>query len=144
MQPDEIDWNIIDILQKEYVPNNSIARMLNISEGTVRARLKKLKSANIITVRALINPDALEQKLLVLIGMRIAESRLLEAKAEQVSRLENVLSVSIVSGHYDLVAEVLVDSNRGLVQFLTEQLSTVDGIVFSESYLTLKSYNKFV
>jgi Lrp/AsnC family transcriptional regulator for asnA, asnC and gidA len=144
MQPDEIDWKIIDILQKDYVPNNTIARMLHISEGTVRVRLKRLKSAGIIKVKALINPDTLEHKLLVLVGMRIAESRLLEAKAEQVSRLENVLSVSIVSGHYDLMAEVLVDSNRGLVQFLTGQLPTVTGIVYSESYLILKSYNKFV
>ena len=113
MQPDATDWKIIEILQKGYVPNNTIARELDISEGTVRARLKKLKDAGILEVKALINPDALENKQLAIIAMRVAESRLLESKAAEVARLENVLSVSIASGRYDLIAEVLVDSNRG-------------------------------
>jgi Lrp/AsnC family transcriptional regulator for asnA, asnC and gidA len=144
MQPDETDWKIINILQKSNVPNNSIAKKLDISEGTVRVRLKKLKDAGILAVKALINPEVLEHKQLALVAMRVSESRLLESKAKKVSALEDVLSVSIVSGRYDLVAEVLVDSNRGLVKFLTEELPHVEGILYSESYLMLKTYNKFV
>jgi len=144
MQPDETDWKIIDILKEGYVPNNTIARELGISEGTVRARLKKLKESGILQVRALINPDVLENKQLVLVAMRVAESKLLDLKAEELSHLPNVLSVSIASGRYDLVAEVLLDSNRGLVKFLTEELSTVEGILASESFIMLKNYGKYV
>ena len=144
MQPDDTDWKIISILKRGDVPNNTIARKLGISEGTVRARLKRLKEAGILQVRALINPDVLENKQLVIVAVRVAESKLLERKAEEVARLENVLSVSIASGRYDLIAEVLLDSNRGLVRFLTEELSTIEGILASESFIMLKSYNKFV
>ncbi|OHE66189.1 MAG: hypothetical protein A2Z99_06810 [Treponema sp. GWB1_62_6] len=144
MQPDETDWKIIRILQAGYAPNNTIARELGISEGTVRLRLKKLKEAGILEVKALINPDVLENQQLALVAMRVAESRLLERKAEEVAALESVISVAIASGRYDLLAEVLVDSNRGLVRFLTEQLSTVEGVISSESFLMLKSYGKFV
>jgi len=144
MQPDETDWKIINILKEGYVPNNTIARELGISEGTVRARLKKLKESGILQVRALINPDVLENKQLVLVAMRVAESKLLDLKAEELSHLPNVLSVSIASGRYDLVAEVLLDSNRGLVKFLTEELSTVEGILASESFIMLKNYGKYV
>jgi Lrp/AsnC family transcriptional regulator for asnA, asnC and gidA len=144
MELDETDWGIIRILQASWVPNNTIARELGISEGTVRLRLKKLREAGVLEVRALINPDVLANKQLAVIAMRVAESRLLETKAEEVSRLPNVLSVSIASGRYDLIAEVLVDSNRGLVRFLTEELSAVDGVVSSESFLMLKSWRKFV
>jgi len=144
MQPDATDWKIIEILQKGNVPNNTIARQLNISEGTVRGRLKKLRDAGILQVKALINPEVLEHKQLALVALRVTESRLLDLKAEEVSRLQDVLSVSITSGRYDLIAEVLVDSNRGLVRFLTEQLSTVEGVLSSESFLMLKSYRKYV
>lgn len=144
MQPDATDWKIIEILQKGYVPNNTIARQLDISEGTVRGRLKKLRDAGILQVRALINPEVLENKQVALVAMRVTESRLLDLKAEEVSHLQDVLSVSIISGRYDLIAEVLVDSNRGLVRFLTEQLSTVEGVLSSESFLMLKSYRKYV
>jgi Lrp/AsnC family transcriptional regulator, regulator for asnA, asnC and gidA len=144
MELDETDWSIIRILQNAWAPNNTIARELGISEGTVRARLKRLREAGVLEVRAVINPDVLANKQLAVIAMRVAESRLLETKAEEVSRLPNVLSVSIASGRYDLIAEVLVDSNRGLVRFLTEELSTVEGVVSSESFLMLKSWRKFV
>jgi len=144
MQPDDTDWKIISILKRADVPNNTIARKLGVSEGTVRARLKRLKEAGILQVRALINPDVLENKQLVIVAVRVAESKLLERKAEELARLENVLSVSIASGRYDLIAEVLLDSNRGLVHFLTEELSTIEGILASESFIMLKSYNKFV
>ncbi|HET6451431.1 MAG TPA: Lrp/AsnC family transcriptional regulator [Spirochaetia bacterium] len=144
MQPDDTDWRIISVLKTGDVPNNTIARKLGVSEGTVRARLKRLKEAGILQIRALINPDVLSNKQLVIVGIRVAESKLLERKAEELSGLENVLSVSIASGRYDLIAEVLVDSNRGLVRFLTEELSTIEGILASESFIMLKSYNKYV
>ena len=144
MQPDDTDWKIISILKRSDVPNNTIARKLGVSEGTVRARLKRLKEAGILQVRALINPDILENKQLVIVAVRVAESKLLERKAEELAKLENVLSVSIASGRYDIIAEVLLDSNRGLVHFLTEELSTIEGILASESFIMLKSYNKFV
>jgi Lrp/AsnC family transcriptional regulator for asnA, asnC and gidA len=144
MQPDQTDWKIIGILKEGYVPNNTIARKLGISEGTVRARLKRLKEAGILQIRALINPDVLENQQLVIVAIRVAESKLLERKAEELSRLSNVLSVSIASGRYDLIAEVLLDSNRGLVKFLTEELSTIEGILASESFIMLKSYQKYV
>jgi Lrp/AsnC family transcriptional regulator for asnA, asnC and gidA len=144
MQPDETDWKIISILKEGYVPNNTIALELGVSEGTVRARLKKLKEAGILQIRALINPDVLENKQLVIVAMRVAESKLLDRKAEELSHLKNVLSVSIASGRYDLIAEVLLDSNRGLVHFLTEELSQVEGILASESFIMLKNYGKYV
>jgi Lrp/AsnC family transcriptional regulator for asnA, asnC and gidA len=126
------------------VPNNAIARQLGVSEGTVRTRLKRLKEAGILQVRALINPDVLENQQLVVMALRVAEAKLLVRKAEERSRLENVLSVSLASGRYDLIAEVLLDSNRGLVRFLTEELPTVEGILASESFIRLKSYGKYV
>jgi Lrp/AsnC family transcriptional regulator for asnA, asnC and gidA len=144
MQPDQTDWKIISILKQGYVPNNTIAGKLGVSEGTVRARLKRLKEAGILQIRALINPDVLENQQLVIVAIRVAESKLLERKAEEVSRLPNVLSVSIASGRYDLIAEVLLDSNRGLVRFLTEELSSIEGILATESFIMLKSYQKYV
>lgn len=143
-QPDETDWKIIEILQAGYESNNTIARRLNLSEGTIRQRIKRLKELGILTVRALIDPNLLENRQLALVAVNVAESRLLEAKAEEISGIEGVLAVSIASGRYDLLVEVLVDSNHGLVHFLTEHLSAVEGISKTESFLLLKSFGKYV
>ncbi len=42
------------------------------------------------------------------------------------------------------MAEVLVDSNHGLVDFLTRKLAGVDDVSATESFLLLKSYGKYV
>ncbi|HNX26308.1 MAG TPA: Lrp/AsnC family transcriptional regulator [Phycisphaerae bacterium] len=144
MQPDDTDWKIIDILRNEYMPNNAIARKLGVSEGMIRHRIQRLKDAGIMIIKALINPDVLENQQLAVLAVNVVESRMLAAKAHEISELPGVLSVSIVSGRYDLIAELLLDSSHGLVNFLTETLSRVDGISKTESFLLLKNCNKFV
>ena len=54
------------------------------------------------------------------------------------------MSVSILSGQYDLLMEVLVASNKGLIRFLTEELSAVEGLTRTETFLLLRSYNKWI
>ena len=43
MQPDQLDWKIINVLSKKHIPNSTLAKKLQVSEGTVRQRLKKLQ-----------------------------------------------------------------------------------------------------
>lgn len=143
-QLDETDWQIVRLLRQEHDSNNSIARQLGLSEGTVRNRLKRLKEAGVLEVRALLNPEAIDGQQLVFIGLCIKESRQLRTMAERIAALPGVHAVSIVSGRFDLLAEILVDSNRGLVQFVTETLSQVDGIASTESFVVLRSYEKWV
>ena len=144
MQPDEIDWKIINLLRETHQNNNAIARQLGISEGTVRQRLKKLKDSNIIKIKALINPEVLENQQLATVAVNVTESSKLEEKAREIAALTNVLDVSLTTGRYDLFVQVLVDSNHGLVRFLTEELPAVSGVSSTESFLMLKSVNKYV
>lgn len=144
MQPDEIDWKIIEILRESFIPNNAIARELGVSEGMIRQRVKRLREAGILKIKALINPDVLENLQLAMVAINITESALLKKKADQIASLENVLSVSFTSGRYDLFAEVLVSSNRDLVRFLTEELPNVEGVTNTETFMMLRSYGKFV
>ncbi len=144
IEPDKTDWQIIDILSKKHVPNSVIARELNLSEGAIRQRLKKLISSGVLTVRALRNPDILKDQQLAIITANVAESSQLDNKAKEIAQLKDVMSVSLISGQYDLMIEVLVSCNKGLVSFLTETLSKVKGLSKTETFVTLKSYNKYV
>ena len=144
MQPDKTDWQIINLLSEKYLPNITVARKLGLSEGTIRQRVKKLQDSGILKIKALRDPNVLENQQLAVISANIAQANLLDEKAQEISDLENVLSVSIVSGRYDLLIEVLVDSNKGLVRFLTEELSKIKGISSTESFIILKSYNRWI
>lgn len=144
MQPDKVDWQIIELLSEQYDTNTQIAKKLNVSEGMIRQRIKKLQDAGIIKIRALRDPEVLKGQQLAIITANVSESKLLDKKAKEISQLDNVISVSILSGRYDLLIEVLINSNKGLIKFLTEQLSKIDDIARTETFLLLKSYNKWI
>jgi len=144
MQPDDTDWKIIHLLSEQHMSNTDIARKLGVSEGTVRQRLKRLQDEGILKIKALRDPNLLQNQQLALVTANVAEPRLLDIKAREISKLDRVLSVSILSGQYDLMIEVLVDSNNGLVRFLTEELAAVTGLRKTETFLLLRSYNKWI
>jgi len=78
------------------------------------------------------------------IGLKVDETKQLEARAREVSGLPEVKSVAIVTGRYDLLVEVLTTSNQGLIRFLSESLARVKGITSSETFLLLKTYDKWI
>lgn len=144
MELDEIDWAIVEALRQENATNIDLARRLGVSEGTIRQHLKRLKDAGVLKVAAGIDPDALENQQAALVALNVTRASLLEQKAREIAALPHVLAVSIVSGRYDLMAEVLVNSNHGLVDFLTRELAEVEEVSATESFLLLKSYGKYV
>jgi Lrp/AsnC family transcriptional regulator for asnA, asnC and gidA len=142
--PDSTDWAILDLLVKEHISNNEVARRLGLSEGTVRRRIKLLRKAGIMHTRALLDPNKLENKQLVIILANVTEASDLSKIAKEVNTLDNVLSVSLISGQHDLMIEVLVNSNRGLVDFLASELASIKGIARTETSLVLKSHGKYI
>ncbi|MFW5796476.1 MAG: Lrp/AsnC family transcriptional regulator [Alkalispirochaeta sp.] len=141
---DQRDWEIIELLRAGTISNSAVAKELGVSEGMIRQRIKQLRELGILSLRGLINPEILANRQVVWLGANVTESRLLDQKAAEIAQLDDVLSVSIVSGRFDLVIELLLDSHHGLVDFLINELARINGITRTESFVTLKTYSKFV
>lgn len=141
---DNRDWEIIELLRAGTISNSAVAKELGVSEGMIRQRIKRLRELGILSLRGLINPDILANRQVVWLGANVVESRMMDQKAHEIAQLNNVLSVSLVSGRFDLIIELLLDSHRGLVDFLIHDLAEVEGIARTESFVTLKTYSKFV
>ena len=145
VEVDELDRGIIAALREDgRASNSAIAERLGVVEGTVRLRVKKLLDAGLLRVFGLVNPEVMPEHQLCVIGLKVDESKQLEARARTVARLPEVRSVSIVTGRYDLLVEVLVASNHGLIRFLSDSLAQVPGITSSETFLLLKTFDKWV
>jgi Lrp/AsnC family transcriptional regulator for asnA, asnC and gidA len=142
---DATDRGIIEALRRDgRAANSAIGSELGVTEGTVRQRIKKLIDVGAFRVSGVVNPEILPDHLLCVIGLKVDESKQLETRARDVSRLVEVRSVAIVTGRYDLLVEVLVASNQGLIHFLSGSLAQVPGITSSETFLLLKTYDKWI
>lgn len=145
MKLDDIDKSIISMLNEDgRLNNNEIARTLSVSEGTVRNRIKKLAEAGLLKISGMINPDTVPDKQLVFLGVKVAVSRDLGVVAEKISALEKVQSAYITTGRYDIIVEAWLEVKYGLIDFLSGELASVDGIASTESFLIMKSFNKWV
>src|SRR5215211_1624418 len=137
-QTDEIDLQIIDALQKDgRVAFAQIAEQLNVSPGMIRLRYNRLVEEGYLKVVAITNPLRMGFKAMAMIGIRVKGSKLLDV-AEKISKLNEVIYLVASSGRFDLFAEVVCRDHEDLLRFITEKLSTIDGVRESESFLHLK------
>jgi Lrp/AsnC family transcriptional regulator, regulator for asnA, asnC and gidA len=137
-ETDEIDLQIIDALRKDgRVAFSQIAEELNVSPGMIRLRYNRLVDQGYLKVVAITNPLRMGFKTMAMIGIRADGSKLLDV-AEKIARLEEVIYLVISSGRFDLFAEVVCRDHEDLLRFITEKLSTIEGVRESESFLHLK------
>ncbi len=141
---DELDRKIILTLQTDARrPFKSIAKDNNVSEGTISNRVNRLLNNNILKLEARINPFAIN-KIGALLGVNLKE-RSHETTIKQIQAMENVTSVWVTTGKYDLFVEVLVNSINELNHFIfAGGLSKIDNISFTETHIMLYSETKFL
>jgi len=135
---DDTDLNIIEALQKDgRVAFAQIAEQLGVSPGMIRQRYSRLVEQGYLRVVAITNPLRMGFRTMAMIGIRAEGSKLLEV-AEKVSKLDEVIYMVVSSGRFDIFAEVICRDHEHLLRFITEKLSTIDGVRESESFMHLK------
>ena len=144
MKLDEIDYNILQILEiNGRTPNNEIAIKVGVSEGTIRNRITKLIKENFLKIRGLINPGHITDKQYIFLGIKIAINKDSIKTAQSIVALPNVKSACIITGRFDLLVEVFIEPYN-LIHFLSKDLAKTGTIVSVESFITLKSFNKWI
>lgn len=142
---DDTAKNIIQLLKNDArITNKKIADKLDISEGTVRNRIKRLTDAGLLKLAGLTSPDKDPTNHLVMLGITLAVSKDLQTKAQEIACLPGVVNVAITTGRYDLLIEVWVEVKSGLINFLSDNLAKVNGIVATESFIIMRSINKWI
>jgi Lrp/AsnC family transcriptional regulator, regulator for asnA, asnC and gidA len=135
---DRIDHQVIEALQKDgRVAFAHIAEQLNVSPGMIRLRYNRLVEQGYLKVVAITNPLRMGFSTMAMIGIRVDGSKLIEV-AEKISKFDEVIYMVISSGRFDIFAEVICRDHEELLRFITEKLSTVDGVRDSESFMHLK------
>jgi Lrp/AsnC family transcriptional regulator for asnA, asnC and gidA len=135
---DETDLAIIDALHNDgRVAFAQIAEQLGVSPGMIRQRYARLVDQGYLKIVAITNPVRMGFKTMAMIGIRAEGSKLLDV-ADEISKLDEVIYMIISSGRFDIFAEVVCRDHEDLLRFITEKLSTIEGVRESESFMHLK------
>jgi len=141
---DKIDHKIIEILKKNgRMPNKEIAKILELSEGTIGNRINKLLKNDLIKIVGLASPAVFPEKQFIYLGIKIDSNKLSIKVAQEIEKLPHVKSASIITGQYDILVELFMEISK-LIDFLNKELSRIESIVSVESFVVLQSFSKFI
>ena len=127
---------------------NDLAARLALSAPTVRSRLKTLIERNLLKIVGVLNVAERPELIVAIIGIHANGHGRLDEIAKRMAELPFVTSVSIVTGRYDLIAEVLFEGDMEDLYHVTSTLLpglAEPGVIQgSETFVVMKSHNKWV
>ncbi|RXZ61637.1 Lrp/AsnC family transcriptional regulator [Candidatus Borkfalkia ceftriaxoniphila] len=141
----KLEADILKILEEDcrYSPSK-IAVMLDTSEAEVSAAIKNMEESGVIVkYTAIVNGEALSEEIVqALIEVRVTPQKVngFDAIAEEIYRFDEVQSLYLMSGGYDLAVFIEGRSLRDVSRFVAERLSTIDGILSTATHFILKKY----
>ena len=140
MKIDETNLAIIKHLRDGRKSFKQISEELSLSENTVRTRVNRLLEEGVLDIVGLVDPQSIPGHRVVMVGVKLQTMDLIK-KGEEFSKLQGVVSVSVVTGRFDLVLIVLLKEGFGLLEFYTEEVAQVTDVQSVETFVVYKAYH---
>lgn len=134
---DAISKGIIEQLQEDgRRPYSEIAKAVGLSEAAVRQRVQKLTESGVMQIVAVTDPLQLGFHRQAMVGVRAAGD--LRAVADQLAELPSVTYVVMTAGSFDILIEIVCESDDHLIDLLNVDIRSIDGVLSTETFVYLK------
>ncbi|ADH60067.1 transcriptional regulator, AsnC family [Thermoanaerobacter mathranii subsp. mathranii str. A3] len=138
---------ILDLLcENSRLTEKQMAAITGLSEEEVKNTIKSLEDKKVLLkYTALVDWEKAGREVVTaLIDVKVAPQQGLgfNAIAERICQYEEVKSVSLISGTYDLSVEVEGKTMKEIALFVAERLAPIDGVLSTTTHFILKRYKK--
>lgn len=127
-------------------PVSELASMLQKSEYEIEKSIEKLEKEKIIlSYNTLINWEKFgDDTVTAIIEINLTPEREVgfDAIAERIYRYDEVRTVYLMSGSFDLLVIIEGKSLKEVANFVATRLSTIEGVTATRSHFMLKPYKK--
>ena len=127
--------------------HENLARMLGLAPAEVSRRIADYEKRGVIRgYQAILNEDQLDLgKVTAVLEVKVTPQREggFDTIAERISRFPEVRSAHLMSGTYDLLLFVEGRTLRDVAAFVSERLSTLEGVLSTSTHFMLKTYKRF-
>ncbi len=135
---DELDARIIDRLQTDgRMSNTDLARALEVSEATIRGRIKRLTDEDIIQIVAVANPLKVGFEVTGDLNIRVNMKKM-DNVVESLKSFRELWYIVITTGTANINAEFVVRNLEELHDLVYNRLSHIDGIEQIETSVIMK------
>ncbi len=125
---DDLDESILRLLRDDgRLSNREVARRLDVSEGTVRHRLKRLEDARAIRIGAVVDPASLGIGATANVMVAIDPAHLPNA-LEGFAKLPGVEYVAAITGRFNVLVSIGAADLSGLRAVVSDGLERLEGV----------------
>ena len=134
---DDVSKAIIEQLQQDGRRSYAaIGKVVGLSEAAVRQRVQRLTESGVMQVVAVTDPLQLGFARQAMVGIRCRGD--LEVVAEALGELQEVDYVVITAGSYDLLVEVVAESDDHLLELISMKIRSIPNVESTETFMYLK------
>jgi Lrp/AsnC family transcriptional regulator for asnA, asnC and gidA len=135
---DQTDRQILVQLEKDATKSSAaLAKILSISPATVRRRIGRLLKDGVIRITATVDAGKVGFYLISLITLNVDPAKINKAIINLRAQ-KNVRWVAVSSGRYNIVIMARFSSTEELHLFIQDELSKLDGLETSETFICLR------
>lgn len=128
------------------VSDRELAEMLSLDSAKVASRVAAWENdGTILGYHAVINAEAAgDTSVSAFIEVRLTPERGggFDRLAMRIARFDQVVSCYLASGGYDLMVVVEGGDLREVARFVSEKLSSLDGVISTATHFRLKTYKE--
>jgi len=140
-QVDSVSKAIIEQLQEDGRSSYAdIAKAVGLSEAATRQRVQKLQETGVVQIVAVTDPLQLGFARQAMIGIRVSGDT--RSVAERVADVPGVTYVVLTAGSYDLLVEIVCESDDDLIDTLNDQIRTLPEVMATETFVYLKLHRQ--
>uniref|UniRef100_UPI0035B1D91B Lrp/AsnC family transcriptional regulator n=1 Tax=Nocardioides simplex TaxID=2045 RepID=UPI0035B1D91B len=134
---DDVSKAIIAELQEDGRRSYAaIGKAVGLSEAAVRQRVQRLVDSGVMQVVAVTDPTEIGFARQAMIGIRATGE--LEPIADALAEVKEVDYVVITAGSFDVLAEVVCESDAHLLEIISSRIRTIPGVMSTEALVYLK------
>lgn len=139
--------SLLEILQRDArLTTAQIAERLGRSEADITAMVAELQAGGaILGFHAVVDPErAGQRRVSALIEVKLTPEREggFDRLARRIAKFDQVISCYLMSGGYDLAVLVEGEDLREVARFVSERLSTLNGVLSTATHFQLKVYKQ--
>ena len=113
----------------------AIGKSVDLSEAAVRQRVHRLVETGVMQIVAVTDPLQLGFARQAMIGITVEGP--IEAVADRVAALDEVDYVVVTAGRYDVLAELVCESDDHLLELISGSIRAIDGVASTETFMYL-------
>lgn len=134
---DDVAKAIIEQLQQDGRRSYAaIGKVVGLSEAAVRQRVQRLIDSGVMQIVAVTDPLQLGFARQAMVGVRASGP--LDKVSDALVELDDVDYVVITAGTYDLLVEVVAESDEHLLEIISDRIRTIPGVESTETFMYLR------